>query len=411
MDLSLLINQIPTVIMGGVALVILRSELRLRSKLYKRELDIREKQQNWLESQQTTLEEMALSLSEKIASELRQDSRWAAEALERSMLGPYSDTLFGERKNHFRDEKERIAERFVPILLKRLKHLIESSRNNSPKKVFLCIDSGTTLYPFFRNIGIEMAGAYNQGENWVQSLTIVTNNLPGIEALMEHGRINPADRFSSLAVKCKLLPGSPLPIYSAVTGEDTENELQRVKDNNENAIFIGLTTGNWVRIRRTSPRCPIPLSRGGRHPEFKQKLIDICDEIYVVAPLGKIFANMGQDEINKLLKLSEASNRLSKKSYKEPSINDEQAKIIKLVSTRRQNHRLLSQLSTYLSGQLQTKKDGGDNNEFQKAKIGDTYHLQFSFDGLPSEKYLEKEIEFPHSYTRNSKFINRFINP
>lgn len=409
------------VLLGFFGIIIFWLESRWRSRIHSREQDLlekkfkaeeesREKKQDWLEAQQMTLEEMSLNLSEKIASELRKDSRWASEALERTKLGPYADTLFGERKNHFRNEKELIAQKFVPVLLQRIKWLLEESDN--PRTIYLCIDSGTTLYPIFRNIGLETAKAYHQNEKWINSLTIVTNNLPGIEALMENGRTNPGDRFSSLAVKCKILPGSPLPIYSAITGKETEIALQAIKDDaGESAVFIGLTTGNWVRIRKSNPRCPVPLSRGGRHPEFKQSLIKACQEVYVISPLGKIFANMSKLEVNAMLGLDPNSIEESKKAYKEAKIDNVCADRVKLISTRRKQTRLLGSLGSYLNGQLQAKEIDGDNKEFIEASIGKTHHFQFSFDSLPMDEYLQMEVEFPHPYTRKSKFTEHFMNP
>jgi hypothetical protein len=387
-------------------------ELKLHTEKFKAEEKDRERKNNWLDTQHATLQEMSLSLSENIAARLRRDSSWATEALERTKLGPYADTLFGERKNHFRDEKELIAQRFVPLLLQRCKWL--SNQGTPFNQVYLCIDSGTTLYPIFRELGLEMARAYQRGEEWIKnkSITIVTNNLPGLEALMEHGRINPADRFSSLAVNCKVLPGSPLPIYSAITGKDTEEELQKIKDSSAcNSVFIALVTGNWVRIRRHSPRCPVPLSRGSRHPEFKQKLIDICNEIYVISPLGKIFAQMSETEVNTMLHLDPAYSEPAKKAYQEAQIDDDKAKNIKLISTWRERGRLLASLSDYLGGDLRTTKLENNDEAFLMAAVGETSHIQFRFDLLPRDSYLEKEVEFPHPHTRKDEFTERFIKP
>lgn len=393
-------------------LKILERELELQRNKFKAEEKEREKKINWLDTQHATLQEMSLSLSENIAARLRRDCSWATEALERTKLGPYADTLFGERKNHFRDEKELIAQKFVPLLLHRCKQL--ANQGKTYHHIYLCIDSGTTLHPIFRNLGLEVARAYQRGEEWIKNkaITIVTNNLPGVEALMENGRINPSDRFSSLAVNCKVLPGSPLPIYSAITGEDTENELQKIKNNSaDNSVFIGLLTGNWIRIRRGDPRCPVPLSRGGRHPEFKQKLIDICDELYVISPLGKIFARMSEQEVNEMLNLDSSYSDPSKKAYQEAQIDDDKAKNVKLISTWRERGRLLASLSDYLRGDLRTMKFESNDEPFLRAAVGKTNHIQFRFDLLPRDSYLEKEVEFPHPHTRKDKFTERFTNP
>jgi hypothetical protein len=410
------------ILLGFFGLIIFLTELRYRRKLAENELVLqrkqfdakekeRERKENWLETQNFTLKEMSSSLSENIAAQLRRDCSWASEAFERTKLGPYAETLFGERKNHFREEKELIAEKFSLLLIERFKWLFNQQRCS---KLYLCIDSGTTLYPIFKNLGTELAKEHRRGEKWIKDkkLTIVTNNLPGIETLMEHGRINPANRFSSLAVDCQVLPGMPLPIYSAVTGENTEIALQEIKTHaSKDSIFIGLTTGNWVRIRRNHPRCPVPLSRGGRHPEFKQKLIDICNELYVVSPLGKIFAEMSEKEVNEMLNLKKGSPDQSKKPYKEGEIDSIKAENVKLVSSRREQGRLLSSLSNHLGGQLGTLKIEGNDDSFIQADLGKTMHIQFYFDLLPKDKYLEKEFEFPHSHTRKNSFIERFINP
>lgn len=414
------------IILGFFGLIIFYSELRIRRQLAKNEIKLQEQKFQAQEEQREknlkqleTLGGLSNKLSEKIADELQKNSRWAVEALERTKLGPYAETLFGERKNHFREEKELTSKKLSNLLLKRFEWLLTHLSYNH---IYLCIDSGTTLYPIFKYLGIELAIKHRKKISWVREkkLTIVTNNLPGIETLMEHGRNNPANRFSPLVVNCHVLPGNPLPIYSAVTGEITEEELQRIKETaSEGSLFIGLTTGNWVRIRRNYPRCPVPLSRGGRHPEFKQKLFSVCDEVYVVSPLGKIFAEMSQQQVNDMLDLKEETNNStdnsfkdpSKKSYVEADISSEMAKKVKLVTTRREQERLLSGLSNYLGGQLGTIKIEDDHDIFTECLIGSTPHIQFYFDQLPNDKILEKETEFPHPQTRRSQFIDKFINP
>lgn len=410
------------IILGFFGLIIFYVELRARRQIAKNEIKLqeqkfkaqeeeREKRESWILTQLSTLEEMSKKLSENIADGLQKNSRWAVEALERTKLGPYAETLFGERKNHFREEKDLISRKLANLLLKRFEWLLSE---RSYAHIYLCIDSGTTLYPIFKHLGIELAIKHRKNEKWVRDkkLTIVTNNLPGIETLMEHGRNNPANRFSPLVINCHVLPGNPLPIYSAVTGKITEDELQRIKDTaEEGSLFIGLTTGNWVRIRRNSPRCPVPLSRGGRHPEFKQKILSICKEVYVVSPLGKIFAKMSQQQVNDMLDLKEKTNDPSKKSYIESEIDSNMAKKVKLVTTRREQERLLSSLSNHLGGQIGTLKIEDDYEVFTECDIGSTPHIQFHFDLLPNDKILEKETEFPHPQTRRSQFIEKFINP
>ncbi|MBK6903897.1 MAG: hypothetical protein IPH04_14135 [Saprospirales bacterium] len=54
----------------------------------------------------------------KIGTLLSEDTRWAIDALEKAKLGPFSHTLFGERKSHFLLEKEYLAKEFTKVLLK-----------------------------------------------------------------------------------------------------------------------------------------------------------------------------------------------------------------------------------------------------------------------------------------------------
>ena len=191
------------IILGFFGLIIFYVELRARRQIAKNEIKLqeqkfkaqeeeREKRESWILTQLSTLEEMSKKLSENIADGLQKNSRWAVEALERTKLGPYAETLFGERKNHFREEKDLISRKLANLLLKRFEWLLSE---RSYAHIYLCIDSGTTLYPIFKHLGIELAIKHRKNEKWVRDkkLTIVTNNLPGIETLMEHGRNNPAN--------------------------------------------------------------------------------------------------------------------------------------------------------------------------------------------------------------------------
>ena len=98
-------------------------------------------------------------------------------------LAAFSQTLFAQRVAHYSKEKHAIAEHFGVLLLQRCRHLIEHRK----LRVVLWIDSGTTLYPFCHVIGEMIALAHTNGEQWVtnQSLSIVTNNIPGGDAAIK----------------------------------------------------------------------------------------------------------------------------------------------------------------------------------------------------------------------------------
>lgn len=347
-------------------------------------------------------------IAQYILNGLSKDMRWAV-ALDKVNLLPFAKTLFGERLGHFHEEKEFIADKFVPLLLNRCKSLIESNIT-----VYLLIDSGTTLYPICKKLGQETVECFAKNEKWINKLIIVTNNLPGVEAFMQFGRTNSESRYSKLAIECKLLPGVPLPIYSAVTGVETNKAveyLRREAKKNEEFMFISLVTGNWIQLPKKKTNHPMPLARGTGHCEFKETLINNSDEVYVVSPLGKIFFRHPLDEINKALGFTEDDEDLAKRKYHNVKINDDIVSSIKLVTTSRTDGRVLSKHSTKVQAVFgidgETKTD--DLKIFQNSKSMERIpHLFFLFDDLPENLNLQKEIEFPHSHTRRDDFMKLF---
>ena len=271
-----------------IGLVILFLDLRARRRLQQEELEFRKKQfeeekeereerRKWLHREALRLTAIAEPLAENITKQLKTDISWASETLERAKLGTFAQSIFSERSRHFPEEKEFLANHFVPLLLRRCKTFAMSG-----KKVYLMIDSGTTLYPFFEKIAQIAVRCYEDNEEWFNNLLIATNNLPGVQKLMGIGRVNPNNRFSPLAVRCHLFPGEPLPIYAALTGKETNEAVKNLRkgiSDQNNVVFIALVVGNWIRIRRSVPVCPVPLARGAGHLEFKQTLIDNADEI------------------------------------------------------------------------------------------------------------------------------------
>ncbi|HLP46761.1 MAG TPA: hypothetical protein VK469_12465, partial [Candidatus Kapabacteria bacterium] len=294
-----------------------KADLEFRKKQFDEEKESREEQKKWLEENTVNLSKVSNILSQNIAQDLKKDITWATETLEKAKIGLQSRTLFGERMEHFRDEKEFIAEQFLSKLIDRCKYLVEQN-----KHVYIVIDSGTTLYPLFKKLGMESVHAHEFKENWISNVTLVTNNLVGVEALMENGRLNPGNRFSPLAIDCELLPGKPLPIYLAVTGDMTEKALKDLpkKKDGKDSFFIAITTGNWIRLRRTDPACPVPLARGSGHLSFKQALIDICNETYVISPLGKIFVKNSLSDVNIALGFEHDKKSQDMQEYSEVNI-------------------------------------------------------------------------------------------
>jgi|OM-RGC.v1.004061161 hypothetical protein len=357
---------------------------------------------------------------------LTKDSSWATAALLKAKLTPHAQTLFATRSLHYHEEKEHIAEQFAQLLLRRCKRLIED--RDEPARVLLIMDAGTTLYPFFENIGRECVRSYNNRESWVDHFSIVTNNLAGIDSLMEHACISRESRYAPLAVECHCLPGHPMPIFSGVAGIKTihaikslrtdyaNHEFDRIDnvsatttDVHRRLLIIILTTGNWLRIRRHDPPCPVPLARTSEHFQVKQELINICDEAYIIAPLGKVLFNCAPNEINNALGYDDTQASPDKEPYSEITVTDDQAKRIKLVTTSRIERRLLFPLSQKLKAVLEYVEAHNYDDVINKP-IEVMPHVFIPFDRLPNNRWLELEEEFPHRNTRGESFLERFYD-
>ncbi|MEI6089921.1 MAG: hypothetical protein WCR42_05690 [bacterium] len=397
-------------------LILLRNELSFNRRKYDEEKTLRDKHQKWLKDETTKLKVVAQPLSVHLKKELTKDVTWLTSAMIQAKVGPDSKTLFLERLGHFEVEKKFIAEKFVPLLLARCKQHIEKD-----KKVCLLIDSGTTLYDFFEKLSDDIVNIKLKKQDWIDNVFVATNNLPGLQVAMEKGRINPNDRFSQIAFKCHLFPGEPLSIYAAVTGDVTIEALDGLKKNFKHTfglkedpkdiVFIGITVGNWIRIRRNMPHCPVPMARGKGHLAFKQKIVECSDEVFVIAPLGKVFKNVGDEEINAELGLKKDFVYPDDEIYDDLSIENDNPLTnpskIKLVSTSRVEYKNLLFTHSEALRPLLKPDEGGSMSEYDIKLVN---HIMFPFYNLPDNKYFEEETEFPHKSTRNSKFLRIFFN-
>jgi hypothetical protein len=382
-------------------------DLKFRSDKHQEDIKRREEYRAWLEEQEAKILSVSTQVADSVARQLSKNVNWASDALEKANIKPVAQTLFAERWGHFRKEKEFIANNFIHLLLRRLRMLASEK-----SKIYLIIDSGTTLYPLFKKLGQETVNCYLNKEEWIKKVSVITNNLPGVDSLMKHGRIQPNNRYSELAIDCRILPGVPLPVYSAVTGEETTDALNNYKTKCvNNCYFMGLITGNWIRVRRSEPPCPVPLARGTGHKEFKQAIINACDELYVVSPLGKLFVGPGPEELNEILNFDVQFKNPDWQPYNEVDINDEKAKTVSLITTSREKNRVLSYLSERLKERLRFNEnilqeclitDMGNN-------IGVSNHIILPFDELPKHRWEEIEIEFPHPHTRKKRFMEKFF--
>lgn len=406
------------------AIILAYLSLHWSRKLYKERLDFeakkfaaeeeeRKKLATFRAQEYARFSQPAVDLATHIGRLLIEDPHWARKALEAAKILPYTDTLFGERSSHFREEKEELAKRFWPYLLARCRQIIDGGRRH----VYLLIDSGTTLKPFFDLIGHSTAEAWQRQEQWLRFFHLATNNIPGLQDLMTSGRQVQSARYSKLAIEdCHLLPGVPMPVFGAVAGAETEAAITRLRDTAvgqdtpEPPVFLALVVGNWVRIRNTLPRCPVPMARGMEHKSVKQVFVDTADEIFVISPLGKIFVGHTNYEVNTALGFRQGASDPGRLAYDEVEIlGNERPKKTKLVSTSRRRRRILYRHSVSVEDALIPSDRIGkpmlDEESFAHSPIDNLPHMLFSFDKLPKDWYSEFEVEFPHYQTRQNSAV------
>ncbi len=387
-----------------MAVAILWIELYLRRKIYKDEVqtskvrlraeeESRKSREAWFRDKTSEIRSFGKPLAEEIAHQLRRDHDWAVDVLERAGFASRVESVFGERSDHYRKEKELIAHELTPFLLKHVKNVVEGG-----KEVTLLIDSGTTLYTFFKELGEAFYKCHSEREKWLEKVKVVTNSLAGIEALIGSSRKDRHNRYSDLAIRCKLLPGDPLPIYSAVTGDETVKAIEHLQQGvNGDMHFIALLTGNWIRIGKDG--IPRPLARGEGHLEVKEAYAKISQDIFVISPLGKTFIKSSLEEVNQALGFTEDNLNQEKKPYKEVDLSP-YAERVMFISTDRDPDRVLHPLSLELHGKLNYVR----NPERVDEIILKHCNCCFRFSDLPNSWAEELLIEFPHKHTTRGSF-------
>jgi len=386
-------------------MALLESKLNLESSAQQRRAE-------FVQTEVTSLNTVAECVGDIIARRLVSKPDWATRALLEAKIHVGPRSLFTIRSEHFRDEKRHIAERFVPLLIRRFEYHADKDR------IILLVDAGTTVHPIMEKLGRLAVNARKEQRPWVEKLELWTNNLPGVLTLSEIGRIDSDNPYSKLAFSTNLLPGVPIPAFAAVTGEITEKALSELKLSMKglNTVFISLVTGNWIRIRRSEPCCPIPLARGRGHLDFKQALFNHADEVYVIAPLGKVFAD---NQREKIMEAVNGSLKLHKggayETYDEVAVNTAPGGgNVKLISTARYaDERVLFDHSQIVADRVMAVGDRTANSaafdQFDTMQIEQLKSVMFDFDDLPNDRIAEKHIELPHPYTRNPEFMGTFF--
>ena len=340
-------------------------------------------------------------------------------------------SFFKERENHFVKEKQFLAESFGKLLLARLRN---QCRGN--QYTILLIDAGTTLLPFFK-----ILNEFARNEEAIRKhLVVVTNNLAGMYWLTEKGSV---DNNKELFLKCIALSGELLPKYNAVTGfEDsmgaifdkvltelqTHTVIEKIKRErdaaNSKIHLISLITGNWVRIRTTEgkPPIPIPLATGRGHLDVKESMIRNSDEVFVIAPLGKVFSGRNKSSVRSVLRrYSDSYEELDteKEIYEITKNNRTKIKLIttyrtdetfilynssnKIIEGLQKGESLASNQSSYVI-QVDNENITEWENNFDHYDIADIPHCLFEFKDVSSDELIQLKEEFPHDYAHKEDF-------
>lgn len=385
--------------------------LDLLNRRYELERDNLIRQGSIIEAYRPTLESISPKIAESLKSSLISNVDWLARALQKTDFAPYSDSLFGERSGHYQKEKIYLCNMFFEALKQRISKLEDVS------VVRIIIDSGTTLFPIFdklRTLDEERIGE--------KKIDIVTNNIPGFMKLIDSHRIN-----QKSGITFSIVAGAPLSEYAAITGDAAVTSLRficekkSVHNKGESVYTIGIITGNWIRIRNTSPVCPIPLARGSGHLEFKEEIMRSSDEVYVVGPLGKIF-QAGVGDFNNIYKPEKDQPYTEVKT--DQLGDDFDVSKIKLVATMRTtDDQLLYTHSTQLQKIFKKDADSVNSVNTKVAKLTDTHGshkdenisecnlILIPYDHIGVDKLSQRDLDFPHRKSHRHEFFELFGVP
>lgn len=292
--------------LGAISILLLVIERIFKIEVHSRQLDYTDIQ---IENSKVDIENISKMVGNRIANIVTNE-----------LLN--EDSVFEIRSKHYKREKRVIAENFANLLGERVNHLLGRPGIN---KIQVVIDSGSTLSPLFDVIGRQ---ASIDALHWSKNVEFFTNNIKGVQLLLKYREIscdikktilaNDAndDRHLEIPVTCSILPGKVLSAYSAIADESTIHAVKKISER-PNSYTICITTGNYI-LFETANGVVLPIARTGYHPHMKAILYDIADELYLVAPLGKILKGEKNDNISVLLDKFNADLNFTKSDTKSP---------------------------------------------------------------------------------------------
>jgi len=220
-------------------------------------------------------------------------------------------SLFERRRSRFTPEKDLLAD----LVVKKVSDLIEKDEE---LLIILILDAGSTVFPIFKRLCIHPSFQFDRTK--ARRLKIITNNLPGVSDLIRYGRIGDPTIARTL-FQCRVLTGFADSQYEACLSNETASDLRKAVDESRHAIkdtestkvrVVSVTTGNYISISDGI------LGRDRNHVATKSTMLDVADEMYVLAPLGKLLP-YSSSEINEFLEVSDEAGYSTLTNWSEKS--------------------------------------------------------------------------------------------
>lgn len=343
-------------------------------------------------------------ISQSISQKLIENPSWLDRFMDETGI-TYSASVYGKRIGHFFYEKRKIAEAAVD-------RVDEYLKKNDSTRYCLVIDSGTTLYPVFE----EIANRLRRGPAsrlWRERICIVTNNIPGVQYLMKNAKDSPNDDYSEIAVKCFIIPGKPLSVYAAITGDESTRWLQNLKaflsskeftkdlksnqGDDTDIKVLGFVTGNYMARRVDNNKSYYyPVARGEGHVEIKRMMVDVSDEVFLLAPLMK-FSFASVDLLNRVngfdverVEGERAKQHPSRIKYEPVAIPDNKKCVF--FTTKRSRDAIFGQFSHDLYVELAT--------HHKTSVIMPEFDVRYWNPAVEGNRHIELKREIPHDNLR-----------
>lgn len=273
------------------------------ARMYFARLQHEKEGMNVLKKQKQMLKEMSEFNTQLIAQTLQISPQFALKPYPQLIpdISPSKMSIFDLRCSHYTPEKELLAEQVVKNIIEQIDVGLGGDNKFT---IILILDAGTTVFNIFKELCEHPSFHYFQDN--ADRLFIITNNLPGVSELIKHRRyVKPG--HPGTIFKCRVVSGIANAQYEASIGPDTAQDLinsvgeikEEIRAKNKKKVkVIGVVTGNYISLVDGL------LSDDINHLETKKTIIEISDEVYVVAPLGKIVP-FDCDKLNNMIKKSD----------------------------------------------------------------------------------------------------------